>query len=110
MGSSAYTSDNGTSSPLFPFSDVISQVCMDGSYACVALQSHYVMYNVAAGSSQDLFPFEDAPVIARVAKEEFLGRTGGPESLERNCRALKKSADSTLIGRVQERPSGALIT
>ena len=49
-------------------SDVVAAVSMDGKFVCAALASHYVMVNVESGASQDLFPYEDAPAIARVAK------------------------------------------
>ena len=48
--------------------DVVTAVVLDGAWACVALQGHYVVCNVETGESQDLFPFEEAPVLARVAK------------------------------------------
>ena len=47
---------------------------MDGNLICAALNDHYIVYNVATGSYQDLFPFEEnqIPIVTRIAKEEFL--------------------------------------
>ena len=43
---------------------------MDGFFVCAALETHYVVYNVATGISQDLFPIEPDtnPVMIRIAK------------------------------------------
>ncbi len=53
-------------------SDQVLQVSMDGAFVCAALASHYVVLDVSGGGSQDLFPHEGRPAIARVAREEFL--------------------------------------
>ncbi len=50
----------------------VTLVSMDGNFVCAALASHYVMFNVSSGDSQELFPFEGCPAVARIAKEEFL--------------------------------------
>ncbi len=44
---------------------------MDGRFVCAALSSHYVILDVSKGGSQDLFPFEGTPAIARIAKVVF---------------------------------------
>jgi hypothetical protein len=43
---------------------------MDGFFVCAALETHYIVYNVASGSCQDLFPIEpdSTPGIIRIAK------------------------------------------
>ena len=46
----------------------ISAVSMDGAYVCVALESHYIIVDIRTGANQDLFPFEETPLIAKVAK------------------------------------------
>jgi hypothetical protein len=46
----------------------IVKVDMDGQFVCVALTSQYLIFNFKTGHSQDLFPIEGVPVIARVAK------------------------------------------
>jgi hypothetical protein len=47
---------------------------MDGFFVCAALETHYVVCNVATGVSQDLFPIEPDtnPVMIRIAKVIFL--------------------------------------
>ena len=54
--------------------DPVRQVAMDGVFVCAALTNHYVIFNVASGFCQDLFPYEPDthPVVTRIAKEEFL--------------------------------------
>lgn len=54
--------------------DAVRAVAMDGACVCAALPDRYVLYDVSAGRSQDLFPLGEggAPAIARVAREEFL--------------------------------------
>ncbi len=48
----------------------IQSVGMDGHFVCVALETHYVLYNIITGTCQDLFPIEpnSFPVMTRVAK------------------------------------------
>ena len=45
-------------------------VCMDGHFVCAALETHYVVFNVATGVCQDLFPIEpnSDPGIIRISK------------------------------------------
>ena len=43
---------------------------MDGHFVCAALETHYVVFNVATGVCQDLFPIEpnSDPGIIRISK------------------------------------------
>ena len=56
--------------------DPVKNVAMDGVFVCAALTSHYVIFNVATGTCQDLFPYEPDtyPIISRIGKvsEYFL--------------------------------------
>jgi hypothetical protein len=54
--------------------DIVTEVAMDGHYVCAALATHYVVCNIESGDVQDLFPYDEysAPIVARVAREEFL--------------------------------------
>lgn len=57
-------------------------IAMDGNYVCVAGQGQYCVFNVEAGTRQDLFPYDPAntyPHVKRIAKEEFL--LAGPGNL-----------------------------
>ena len=47
---------------------------MDGIFVCAALTSHYVIFNVATGTCQDLFPYEPEthPIITRISKVRVL--------------------------------------
>ncbi len=53
----------------------VRQLSMDGVFVCAALSSQYVIFNVATGVCQDLFPFEPEthPIIARIAKVRLIG-------------------------------------
>ena len=48
----------------------VKHVAMDGVFVCAALTSHYVIFNVATGTCQDLFPYEPEthPIITRISK------------------------------------------
>ena len=48
----------------------VKHVAMDGVFVCAALPSHYVIFNVATGTCQDLFPYEPEthPIITRISK------------------------------------------
>lgn len=71
----------------------VKKVSMDGHYVCAALTSHYVIFNVASGTCQDLFPYEPdtVAVVARIAKEEFL--LNAPGGLGMCVTAAGMSAD-----------------
>ena len=51
-------------------SEQVMAVVMDGNFVCAALLSHYVVFDVATGGCQDLFPFdpEGTPIVTRIAK------------------------------------------
>jgi hypothetical protein len=50
--------------------DPIRHVAMDGVFVCAALVNHYVIFNVATGACQDLFPYEPDthPIVTRISK------------------------------------------
>ena len=52
----------------------VKHVAMDGVFVCAALTSHYVIFNVATGTCQDLFPYEPEtqPIITRISKASAL--------------------------------------
>ena len=55
---------------LMNFPNPVKHVAMDGIFVCAALTSHYVIFNVATGTCQDLFPYEPEthPIITRISK------------------------------------------
>ncbi len=51
--------------------DPIKAVAMDGVFVCAALSKSYVMFNVASGKAEELFPYDDRdtiPIVARISK------------------------------------------
>ena len=59
---------------LMNFPNPVKHVAMDGIFVCAALTSHYVIFNVATGTCQDLFPYEPEthPIITRISKVRVL--------------------------------------